>query len=320
MDQPVIDVGNVSEDQRVIASDGGMLVQFFGGFVKFFSTATELEDQAKALAERSQTFTLPKTAEQDAALVRFVQEANASRKLIVSHWEITSAFSKLHKRLVAVRERGVLYADTAAQRAQRLHNDYLAAEARRVREENEAREREAEAKARIEREAELRRLEAAAVEAEEVSSTLSPREVAFVRYFREGKTGKQAAQLAGYKDPIGQAARLQTSEKIRAAIKAADDADAIRRQQAAKAAQPLNVVQPERAVANVIKTGTERTYKGAELTDEKALIAAILEGKLGIPIDLLTINPSKLNQYGRDLGVLVNRWPGVRFTENKKTI
>lgn len=326
-EQEVIDVGEVPEDQQVIVSDGATLTSFLGGFAAFFSQATELEDAAGALELKSRTWANPKTAEEDAALVRNIQAATAAKKSIVTHWEITSAFSRLHKRLVAVRERGVAKAELAASRAQTYHNYYLQAEKRRVQEENDRREREAEERARMQREAELRALEEKRVEAEETAPELSAREQAFVRYFREGKAGRVAAQLAGYKDPVAQAARLQTSEKIRAAIRAADEADALRRQAAAKAAQPLDVAPVERAVVNVIKTGSERSYKGAELLDGVALQTAFLgcaprdfQNKYGIPADVFTVDESKLNQYGRDLGVLINRWPGVRFTDKKKTI
>jgi hypothetical protein len=45
---------------------------------------------------------------------------------------------------------------------------------------------------------------------------------------------------------------------------------------------------------------------------------AVIGGKHGIPPDVLMVNQARLNDYARDLGDVINRWPGVRFDSDTK--
>ena len=66
-------------------------------------------------------------------------------------------------------------------------------------------------------------------------------------------------------------------------------------------------------------TDGDRKTRTAVVVDEDAFIAAVLEGKFGIPSDVLTVRQVKLNEYARSLGKLIERWPGIRYNE-KTTI
>lgn len=324
----VIDVGQVSEEQQEIASTGLSVTSFLAGVGGFLTTAKTLEAKADALEVRSKAFTAPAPgdAAADAALQKFVQEANAAKKAIEGHWGITSVFHGFHKKLVALRDRGADKAGDAADRAQKLHNAYVAAEKRRAAEETARLQREAEERAAAERRRELEAQEARALELEAAAADLSDRERTFVDVFIGGATASLAAKAAGYKDPVGQAARLMGSAKVLAAVKAAQEAIALRRQAAATAARPLVVDDVEEVAPAVQKEGTDRTTWKGEIVD----LAAFLEFALGVksdallasgvPADLLTIDPVKLTQYARSMHEGINRWKGVRAKKSTTTI
>jgi hypothetical protein len=296
-------------------TDGGQIQAFVEGAKAFFLTARALEAEALETLADVKARTTPATMQEDETIQRIVKLASAQKKGILGHWQITSLVSQFHKRLVAKRKVGEDAADQAALIGNRLHSEWVSAEARRVRAENERREREAEERARQEREAELARLEAEAVKAEESSATLSERERYFVDLVFQGfNTPATSARMAGFKSPEAAAGRLMSSAKILAAIEAKRASVAIRQKAQAVKALPLEVEHVEEDRPQVSKAvGHDRTTRSAELVNEQALIDAIVRGGLGIPTDVLTINRPKLNEYARSLDKLINRWPGVRL-------
>jgi hypothetical protein len=188
-----------------------------------------------------------------------------------------------------------------------------------VAEEQERLRQEAERKAREEREAELARMEAEALAKEEASTDLSDREEAFVTRYMAIKDPERAAAFAGYKNPFQAATRLMSLPKVQTAIRERQEAIALRQQATARAAQPIEV-EVEEVKANVSRGGGgyERTTWTAEVLDEPAFIRAVIEGKSGIPLDVLTVNQTVLNSYARSLQSRLDLWKGVRAV--KKTV
>ena len=308
----VIDVGSVTEELEPIQTDGAVLSAFLGGLVPFFGRARELETTADELSQRAAKLKAPVNGAEDATVQQFVQRANGAKKAIEEHWGVTSAFHRLHRKLTALRDRGATKASEAAERAQRLHNQYVAAERARVAEENARRQREAEEEAERKRNAEIVRAEAEAVQREEAMGELSDRERRFVELFAFGlHTGETAARSAGFKDARLAAKRLLGLAKIMTAIKAAQEAAALRRQAEATRQRPLEVVE---------RQGTDRTTWRGVVLDERLFIEAVLGGKHGIPADVLTVNQSKITEYARSMHELMNRWPGVKAEKTTKTI
>jgi hypothetical protein len=85
-------------------------------------------------------------------------------------------------------------------------------------------------------------------------------------------------------------------------------------------AKPLEVAPIDVAAANVTKIGSDRNTWRGEVTDERALVAAVIAGGHGIPSDVLTVNQSKLTEYARSLHTLIDRWPGVRAVKTTTTV
>src|SRR6185436_6794428 len=155
-----------------------------------------------------------------------------------------------------------------------------------------------------------------ALRAEAASAKLSDRETVFVEEVFGGRNAALAAKIAGYKNPADAGARLLATPKIEKALAGKREAENIRRQSVARQQQPLDV-QHEEARPDIVRAAgaKDRTTKSAELLDENALIAAIIQGGHGIPWDILTVKPAKLNEYARSMGALINKWPGVRYKE-----
>lgn len=320
-DHDVIDVGVVSEDQRIIVEDGGVLTSFLRGVTAFMETAQGLERRADGLEARAKAFQPPTTAEDDAAIQRFVQEARGVSKEITGHWLVAGVFHRMHKRLVALRDRGAGKAEKAGEQAQRLHNAYAEAERRRVAAENLRLQQEAEAEASRQREADAAKAEAEAMAREETLEELSDRERRFVELFAFGlNTGQTAARSAGYAQPAQAASRLLSWPKIGKAIKAAQEAQALRKQAEGRRAAPLEVRQVEPVKAAIEKVGSDRTTWRGEVLDEAAFVAAVVEGKLGIPLRCLTVNQAVLTECARNMRPAFLRWPGVRVVKTTTTV
>lgn len=299
--------------------------RFVRGLQSFVIGAKELEDEAGKLQAQARNAVQPVDVASDEAIQRQIKAASALKTKITGYWSITSVFSQVHKRLVAGRTRGENMAEEARSTLQRLHNQYADAERRRVEDEARAEQKRLEEEAAQRRKLELQQMEEEALKAEAASPDLSDRERAFVRYFVErGGTAtdtRESATSAGYADPLAQAARLMKSPKILAAIDAAKQAAAIRHQRDAVKAAPLDV---DYGMAADLKpqtgrAGTDRTTYSAEVFDADALRKAVIAGQ-GIPFDVLTVDPAKVNAYARELREGINRWPGVRLVKKVTTV
>jgi hypothetical protein len=317
------EVIDVTENVELVQSreDGSAIHGFVGGRVSFFNKAQTLERHAKSNLQTAATWPPPKTAEEDVQIQTFCKQVSAHRKAIAEHWEITSVIHRFHRRLTAARDRGIQADERAAEIANGLHNRYVEDERRKAQLEEDRRRREAEERARRDRQAELDRLEAEAVKAEEASPALSEREELFRDYIVAGLPQQDAARRAGYKDPLAASARLMGSDKIRNAITAKQQAMRARQQADAVKASPVAVETPAvRPNIERASGASDRTTHGAEVVDAQALIEAVFEGKYGIPRDVLMVNPVKINEYGRSLHELIDRWPGVRYTKKTRVV
>lgn len=310
----------LEQDVELIKTDATVVEKFTAGVALFFRTARTMELGAKETLARAQKLTPPATMADDEGIQLFIKRAGAERKDALAHWDITAKVHAFHRRLCAARSRTEDPLEQAIARATRLHNDYVAAENKRVAAEQERVRIQAEQKAAADRQAELDALERAALDAEAKSTDLSEREQKFVERVVGGMAPMYAAQQAGYKDYMKQGDRLMAQLKIAAAIETRRTASAIRQQAAAVKEQPLDV-QVEKVQANVSTAyGHDRTAKSGELLDEVALRDAVISGKYGIPPDVLMVNPVKLNEYARSLGELINRWPGARLKKSTSLV
>ena len=319
---PIGDALAADEDEQVAATAGAAVVRFLKELAGFFTTARVLEQNALITRDQALRLATPKSAEEDEQIQRFIRKANADKKEVETHWQITTTISGFHRRMTARRAKSTDALDQAARHANGIHNAYVEAEKRRAAAEQRRIEEEAEARARQQRDAELAELDRQAVAREEATKELSGREQVFVEQMAKYGDGVRAAREAGFPDAVKSSARLLKLEKIRAAVLAHQEAAALRRQQAAVAREPLDIG-PTRTVApNITKApgAIERTYHYGDLVDEEALVKAILAGSYGIPTDLLRIDPSKLNQYAKDLQDRINRWPGVKYRKETKVV
>lgn len=301
-------------------TEGMTIREFLTSLVPFFTHARELELAAKRTLDRARSTLPPTSAAEDGDLQVHIRQASADRKVILDHWEITSLVYRFQRRLVAARERGAMMLEEAANLWQQQHNTYAEQERRRAQREQERQRQESEAQAQRDRDAELQRLEAQALKAEAGSADLSEREQKFVEFYIVNKMADvDAARAAGYKDPKAAALRILTTPKIIAACKAKQSAVAIREQASAVKEAPLDVrsvdVKPQ-----LEKVGTDRTTKTMEIFDARLLVEAVIGGRHGIPADMLMPNPVKGNDYARNLGDVINRWPGCRLKTKTTTV
>lgn len=315
-------------EQSFAVDESRKLSQFFGGIVTFFRDAAELERTATDLVAKARLLTLPQPGDVDgdAALQLAIRDASSQKKAIESHWTICSVVFQFHRRLTAGRDRGAKLAQEAMDIPQRLHNQFVQDAKRRAEEEQRRLQREEEARQQAERRAELARLEAAAADAEAASPDLSERERALVvMLVNRGVTGglvsqrdiENAATAVGYRDTNITGKRLA---KVVTAIDAMASAKAIREQAQAVEQTPIDTSRVETVKVQKASVGVDRTTRSAELLDERKLVMAVIEGTHGIPTDILTINTAALNRYARDLGEVINRWPGVRMKETTRTV
>lgn len=310
----VIDMEPTDPEVALVVNEGSALKSFVAGLAQFFEEAQTLERAAKRTLASAKLWKQPTTKPEDELLVERVRTASRDKKGAEDHWQITQLVYRFHKRLTAARGRSVEPLEEAIAIGNKLHASYADAERRRAQAEEARLRQEAEERARQAREQELADLDAQKAAAEAASENLSDRESRYVDEWLRTGNRVTAARLAGYRDAAGAAARLSESEKIKAAIVAREQAEALRRQLEARREAPLEVEQTT-VKAEVAKGGAE-TWAG-EVLDEQAFIAAVISGKYGIPWDLLTVRQTRLNDYARDLHENLNRWPGVRAT--KKT-
>lgn len=317
----------VETDEQVLAKIGPAVIGFLKGAAAFLTKARQLEGSASSTLERAKLLKAPANAADDVRVQTFIRTTTAERKAFLEHWEITSLVHQFHRRLTGRRQIGDAFLERAQGIAQKLHNDYVAAEERRAREEQLRLEREENERAERERQAELDRMEAAALKREEALEGLSEREQRFVDAFMgdsltRGDAAKSAVRAGFTGNGLAAGARLMGLAKIQKAIQAKREAEEIRRQAEAKAKAPLDYRPVEEVRPDVAKAAgaIDRDTHSAELIDERLLIEAVLGGRHGIPADILQVNPAKLNEYARSMREVINRWPGVRYKKTTRTI
>lgn len=313
----------ISEDEQFAREQGGMVQSFLGNLGKFFQRATELEVHAKGTLEKVQALKPPTNADEDVRIQEVVRGVSLEEKAVEDEWSICQKVGALHKRLTGKRGIATNYLTQAKARANSLHNGWVQSEKDRVARENEANRRKAEQEAQQKRDRELAEAEALALKAEQDAPTLSEREASFVDVFGDGGmhagNAASAARYARYAPPHDAAgARLLASKKIQAALKVKREAFAIREQAKAVKEAPLEVRQVEEVKADIGRAAGahDRTTKSLEIHDPEAFRRAAFAGTFGIPQDIFEANQGKGNQYARDLGDLVNRWPGCRLKKS----
>ena len=292
------------------------ILGFLNGLGAFFGVAKQLESEAAQALADAKTWREPTSLEEDQRLVAAIRLRREHKGKIETHWGIAQAIHRLHKTVTARRAVGVGHDDAAIEIGTTLHNRWAEADRRRVAAEQEAARKAAEAEAQAERDREAAELERAALEAEAGSPELSARAHCFVQLFAgQGVAPADAARMAGFKNPDATAIRLLKLAKIATAIGAAHAALAARRQADAVKAAPLNVKPIEPVKAATAAGGV--VYRSAEVVDAVAFINAVIAGGHGIPVDVLQVNQVQLNAYARSLRDQLNRWPGVRYIEDK---
>ena len=318
----ILDV-SASEDERLTLEAGHVVRAFFGRLAAYFATATDIEQRAVLTLARARKLTVPTTEQADVKMQAFVKDTTAQiRAAEVHHQEIKSALHGLHARVCAVEKRAISPLQEANRVGNAHHNTYTAAEQRRVREEQARRQWEAEKQEQRDREADLARQEAAAVQAEQDSPLLSARESTFVDAAVRGiGDGPRWATLAGYAQPRSAAERLQRTQKIQDAIHALKTAAAIREQAAATRQQPL-AVQVETVRPHISKAAGahDRTTWSAEVYDERALIDAIIAGTPLVSRAVLRVHGPAMNDLAVSLHGLLDSVPGVRAKSSTKVL
>lgn len=314
----VIDQVVVSEDEKFLAEAAIGIRGFFAGMAVFFKRTQELEKRALETLTMAKALKLPTSGEEDLQLQALCRNITADRKEVTEHWKITAAVSAFHKRLTGRRSKAEDPLEESSRIANALHNKYVEQERLRVAEAQAKIRREAEAAEQKKRDEELLRLEQEAIKREESSPDLSDREDLFIAAYLQDGNAQRAAQRAGYKDPLATAGRLLSSAKIQKAIALRREAVALRQQAAIRKEEPIRVDVP--TVSADVTTKGNRTTHSAEVVDEQALIAAVIAGKHGIPSDILTIKPAKLNEYARSIEGRIELWPGVRYIRDTRVI
>lgn len=327
----VLDVDPVEREERsLITTNVGNIAEFFGKLPAFLSGARQLQERAVAVLEDMKALKdalqanggIPRSAEEDLEIQNRVRRCTEAIKEADDYWAITSVFNKAHKLLVSGRNRTTEKLEEAKSIGNMLHQRWSDEQKRIAREEQERIRLENEQRAREQRERELADLERQAVAAEEASDLLSAREDRFADGVVAHGDPVRAARDAGYRDPDGQVPRLLKSEKIRAAIDAKRTARRLREQAAAKRSAPVEVehVDVKPNIYRPAGGGGDREYKSAEIVDAEAFVAALLEGKHGIPRDTVMPNQTKLNEYARSMGELIDRWPGIRLKRKTSVV
>lgn len=320
----VIDVGEQNPDEQLARSAGQEVVSFFPNMRNFFLKARVLETTALELLDQAKAWRVnpPTNEKEDLQLQGFIRRTSEENKNVVSHWAITKTIHAFHKSMTTKRGIAESALEAANKTGNELHAAYKKAEEKKAAEENARRQAAAEAEAQKARDAELAAAEEEAVRREAALEGLSPRETLFVDLMFSTGNSVESAKRAGFKNALKESTRLLTQPKICDALEAKRSAAVIRQQAAATKAAPLMVEDVERAAPAVSQAAGsyDRKTRSAELLDETALIEAIFAGKYGIPRTLLRIDTTALNAQARDLGELINRWPGVRFKETNKVI
>lgn len=291
----------------------GVLANFGMNLEAFFERAEHLTRRADETLLEARGVAAPTTAGEDEQIQIKAKRGNEDLRETRAHYDtITKVLTRLHRYFTGKRTRTEQPTEEAVKILNRLHNGWTDAERRRVAQENERRRLQAEQDAAAERQRDLDRLEAQALEREARMEELSEREQKYVQLVCTGTEPTAAAKMCGYKDAFGTAARLQGTEKIRQAILAKREALALREAASTVAQQPVDV-DFEEATANVTRAAgvKERTTWKGVVDDERAFVDAVIAGTYGIPRELLIIDRVLLNDKARGLKKLMDKWPGV---------
>lgn len=276
-------------------------------------------DAPQALTLRQQAFALTVTdKDSHRAALEFVRGGKQLQRAIEEHWSrITRTVDDMKRSLLTLKRQDLEPVEEAIRVVTETANVFKDADDRRVAEENRRLREAAEAKAQADRIAELERQEAQALQFEEGSPVLSPRENVFVGHIVDrGMSPAQAASQAGYKDAAKAGSRLNATQKIIDAIHARRTAAAIREQAEAKRQTPLDVQPVRKVETQTAKVAGVRntTYYSCTVLDAQALIAAVIAGT--IEPEALMPNQTYLNDQARQQKDLF-KYPGCKL--EKKT-
>lgn len=310
------------QDLALLQDTSAVVVEFLQRAGVWMQECKALDEQATVALARAKAMPKPSDAASDELAQRYVRStADELKTLEAKHGELVDPVNKLHKFLTSRRKASADKLVEAKGIYQTLHNTYVAAEKRRVDEENERRRQEAEAQERERRRLEQEQLEREALEAEAQLEGLSAREQAFVDAYVAGRDGLAAARIAGYAEPMKQAARLLASVKVRAAIDALVTAHSARSKAVELSEAPLEVEFVE-ATADINRApgASDRTLKSCRIVNPEQFRAAVILGQHGIPHDTLEPAQTVLNNYARRLGKVINGWPGVELVEKPITV
>lgn len=308
---PAVPAGVPDEEIQILQTDGGILGAFLGNWRQFFTRAREIEDTAQARLKEAKAFKVPTTEAQSKKLQTWTASNTREKGLAVEHWSLKASFNRLHRLIVAGEKRAVDAHEEARKVVVRLQEQYITNE-RRAREERDRQAREAdERRQREENERQANALEERALAAEAEMAGLSPRERTFVdTVAADPDATVAAAQAAGYRHPIEAAPKLMKQRKIQEAIAAAQRVQATRAQATATRDKPVaSTAAPEAAP----KTPKIRYTVSADVFDDAAFVAAVVEGKYGVPLNLLTVNQQAATLWVRTIPeAMVNLVPGIR--------
>lgn len=321
----------IEQETGLAPTQGVEAISFLTNLAKFVTGHRTNIMKASSRLAAAKLLKPPTTDEEDAAIEAFIVTARKDHKETGKFYGVKAIFHGLHKSIIGLEKLGADPYESAAAIAQTLHNDYKRARDRRLEEERRAKQAEEDRIAEVRRQQELAELEEQAIKLEDSLEELSDRERVFVQKCHELQNTERAVLAAGYKvakddkgltDPAAVRAigeRLMARQKIKDAVWALREAATVRAQQAAQAQAPLESRRVAIPTRTVPKVGSDRVTKSAEIdpVDEMKLIAAVIAGT--VPADVLMVNRPKLNEYARTMGVLINRWPGVRFVEDTTT-
>ena len=313
----VAEVVEEGEELGIVRSVSSELQTFVANMSIFVRDVRELEGRALAVQEKVTRLPKKITKKSSDVAQALVREARLNKRAIPETWTMLKKVQSLAKAMVTKRKVSEAAFDDAIKVGQAYYFEWADAEKRRIAEEQEETRRAAEERARQEREQELADIEEAALKAEGKMPELSEREREFVECVVGGHTNREAAAAVGYANPAARAKTLMATEKITQAIDAKMEAIKILGEAKVLQSTPLDV-ELEDAEPTEIAGG--RKNRSAQVTDDAALRDAVIAGKHGIPPEVLMVDPVALNGYARDLGPLINRWPGCRLKVKRSLV
>lgn len=264
----------------------------------------------------------------------FLKGAKALKKKIEEHYAaIKSPLNAARATVLEMEKRDLSPVLDAIAIADGIDTRYVREQKRIEQEAADEQRRQAEAQERLRREQAAAEAEAEASRIEASSNVLSEREQVVVRFIGAAVVTPEillkACKFAGYLDPKASAEKLFRAGKIGAAVEQARKADAIRREAAAKQAEPINVSVP--AVASQVIDGGVRTYYGCEGISNVPALLRKLATDLDNPANFtLQADAAKLlepallmlmSKQARDLKELFPRvWPMAQLSKRDGTV